>query len=137
MKKAFLLTIIINFFLVALLYAGGSHYEAEILEFKTKGNDEFVMVLKQYTEPYGTSDNFKPRKIIIHLQYKSKMCKREDYLRAVNLLIEQFKKGGKFYFGVMANGYIPIAGKKNEYQSNRLEELEEYDGRKVVCSFAN
>jgi hypothetical protein len=65
------------------------------------------------------------------------LANKEDYLKAINGLIKQFKAGGKFYFGVLAEGYVLLDKKNNEYQSNGLKELEEYEGRKIICSFAN
>lgn len=121
-------------FLVTRLYAGGSHYEAEILDFKAKGNDEFAIVVRQHNDPYDSSADFKAREITIHLRHRTDKCKKTDFISAVNLLLVQFQKGGKFFFGVIGQGYVPIEGKKDEYQSNGLRELEEHDGRKVVFS---
>ena len=119
------------------LFAGGTHYTAEILDFEFKGNDEFLMIIKQYETPYASGEKLKPQIVKIHLRHKTKECEKDVYLRAINTLISQFKKGGKFKFGIVGNGYLPIKGKTNEYQSNRLELLEEYDGKKAVYSFIN
>jgi hypothetical protein len=145
MKPTKIILALLILFIPATLIAGGDSFDAEILNFSPKGNDEFKMTLLQYTGVYGEKDPQEPRKLIIHLRYfprafgKSRPSNltRENYMHCISLLEKQLKKGGRFHFGIMAQGYKPIPGKKNEYQSNALAYLEEVTGAMVVYSFAN
>lgn len=132
-KAIFFLLFLFNF----KAFTGGTSYTAEIIDLGFKGNDEFVMKLKQYEKPYNPSEKIKPKVIIIHLRHKSKLSTKEKYIESINSLLSQYKKGGQFKFGIMAEGYIQIKGKKNVFQSNGLEIIEEYSGEKVVYSFKN
>ena len=124
--------------------AGGDSFEAEILSFTDKGDEEYRMEIMQYSTPYGSDPAFKPYKIVIHLRFYApafgkkppSYASREKYSEAISSLKEQTKRGGRFHFGIMADGYIPIKGAKSEFQSNTLSILEEHGGRKVVYSFS-
>ena len=122
--------------------AGGGSFQAEILELSAKRNHEYRMVLLQFENPYG-EDPEKPKKLVIHLRFNPKRfpkprdpgISKEAYLKAIEILQAQFKKGGRFRFGIMANGYEPIPGKPGEFQSNALVYQKEHSGEWVVYSF--
>lgn len=117
--------------------AGGSSFTAEITAFEYHGNDEFTIILQQYTLPYSP-DIIEPRTLILHLRHKTHIFKsstlrtEEEYRRGINLLLQQYRQGGMFQFGVWANGFTPIDGHPGEYQSNGLNVI---DG--VVMSWAD
>ncbi len=142
--KTLLLTLAIFSSLISIGLAGGSHFEAEIVSFEPKGNDEYRLELTQYSLPYTPSEGMKPKTIVIHLRLKSELFGKnlpryatiEEYRKAIASLQKQARVGGRFKFGIMASGYKKIEGKKNEFQSNALAIEEEHGGNRVVYSFA-
>ncbi len=121
--------------------AGGISYLFEIANLESKGNNQYKLTLKckQKEDDCSTTSQ-----IVIHLRFnKSAFGKNmppqitlENYLSAISKLKEHYKKGSTFRFGLMGVGSIPIRGRKNEYQSNALAELEEHDGKVAIYSFA-
>ncbi len=121
--------------------AGGVSYLFEIVNLESEGNNQYKLTLncKQKEADCG-----KTNKLIIHLRFNKsafgksmpKDISLENYLGCISKLKEQYKKGGTFRFGFVGVGVVPKRGKKNEYQSNALAELEEHDGKIVIYSFA-
>ncbi len=128
--------------LVAL--AGGDSFLAEIVSLRSESKNEYRLEVIKYTAPYGRTREGLPKRLIIHLRFNDRMFTRdcqvcptkEKYLAAIESLKAQAAKGGKFPFGVMSDGYEPLAGRKGEFQSNALCILKEFNGREVVYSFA-
>ena len=124
------------------LFAGGGSYKAEILEFKETKKEQYRMVLLQFENPYG-EDPPKPIRRVIHLRFSSRhfrssrhpLISRKSYLEAIEVLRAQFKKGGSFQFGIIADGYEPIPGKPGEFQSNALVYQEDASKERVVYSY--
>ena len=115
-----------------LANAGGHHFTAEIQDFQAKGRDEFVMTLMRYNHPWN--DKFTPAPAKIHLRHRMKSHSKRQYLDAINVLLKQFAKGGKFLFGIMGDGYDQISGREGEFQSNGLRVFKYDDGKIVVYS---
>ena len=128
-------------FLPTISKAGGTSYLFEITNLESKGNNQYKLTLKCKEKE---SECAKTNQIVIHLRFnKSALGKHmpsqitsENYSNCISKLKEQYKAGGSFRFGFMGTGIVPIRGKKNEYQSNALAELEEYDGKIAIYSFA-
>lgn len=147
MRSSFFRIAVVLVLTRTIAVAGGTSFEAEILELKPKGTDEFRMVLMQFEKPYSARKPIKPRKLIIHLRYlrrafqspKDVACvpkaSKEDYSQAVEILKTQFQKGGRFRFGIGGIGYTAIREKPGEYQSNGLLYTKEHSGEMVVYSF--
>ncbi|NJK91729.1 MAG: hypothetical protein HC904_07845 [Blastochloris sp.] len=132
------------FALVINAYAGGDSFLVEIVSLTLKANDEYRLEFIQHTAPYVRDVSGLPARIIVHLRYKDEIFEpnspssisREQYNKAIAMLREQAAKGGKSLFGIMSLGFTPIKGKKGEFQSNALSILEQFNGEKVVYSFA-
>ena len=141
--RALLISILAWIGLVISALAGGDSFEAEILSFTDKGDEEYRMEIMQYSTPYGSDPAFKPHKIVIHLRFYARAfglnppfyASREKYREAIDNLKEQAKHGGHFQFGIMADGYTLIKGTKNEFQSNTLCIMGDSEN-KVVYSFS-
>jgi hypothetical protein len=50
----------------------------------------------------------------------SHIASRKIYNKAIGLLREQISRSRFIKFGIWSDGFIPIAGKPGEYQSNSL-----------------
>jgi hypothetical protein len=120
--------------------AGGDSFLAEIVSLTSKGDDEYRLELVPYSAQYGGKTNSLSRHIIVHLRFNRPLFTHEcpvcptkaKYLAAIESLKTQAAKGGKSPFGVMSIGFEPIKGRKNEFQSNALCILKEFNGREVV-----
>ena len=142
-KKIILLSIfgLVLLLLPATSKAGGVSYLFEIANMESKGNNQYKLTLKCKEKEAECS---KTNQIVIHLRFnKSSFGKNmpgqitsENYSSCISKLKEQYKTGGSVRFGFMGTGIVPIRGRKNEYQSNALAELEEYDDKVVIYSFA-
>lgn len=121
--------------------AGGVSYLFEITNLESKGNNQYKLTLKCKEKEAECSNT---NQIVIHLRFnKSTFGKNlpsditsENYSSCISKLKEQYKTGGSFRFGFIGTGIVPVRGRKNEYQSNALAELKEYDGKVAIYSFA-
>ncbi len=101
---------------------------------------EFV----QHGAPYVKTIEGEPKRVIAHLRYEESIfgegtayTSRQKYEEAISLLKDQAGKKEKSLFGVVAQGYLPINGTKDEFQSNALAVVKQADGKMVVYSFPN
>jgi hypothetical protein len=140
--KNILLIIAIVFAFCPLAYAGGDSFLIEIVSLTPKENGEYRMEFIQHGAPYGKKLEGDPKRVVLHLRYNKAMfgagtayASQENYDAAIAFLKDQAEKKGKALFGVMAQGYLPIKEKENEYQSNALQIAEQADGERVVFSY--
>lgn len=141
MKK--LLLFLLSFSFAGSALAGGSSFQMKITSFKATGGDKYIMEITQLSDSYmfeKSSNKFRT----IHLRFSPKKLRnksphitKENYLKAIEQLKADFKKGEPSYFGTMGTGLKKTWLRKNHWQSNALSILEEYDGKMVVYSFAN
>jgi hypothetical protein len=124
--------------------AGGDSFPVEIVALKAKHNGEYLMEFIQHGAPYGYALKNGPQRVIVNLRFdessfgkETALTSRRKYEEAIALLKQHAKKKEKTMFGVIAQGYLPIKGKKDEYQSNALAILKQSDGKLVVFSFAH
>jgi len=135
-------TMLLLFLFPAICKAGGDSFLFEIQSLQSKGNNQYKLTLKCLEEDANCG---RSNRMIIHLRFnKSAFGKQpfreltqENYLKCIEKLKEQTRKGGSFRFGFMGVGIYRISGKKDEYQSNGLAELKENDGNVTIYSFAN
>lgn len=143
--RVFVIVLALSIVTAVRALAGGDSFEAEIVSLIPKAQDEYRLELIQHTAPYTGDSQGLPRRIIIHLRFNPQTftpdppayASREKYLEAIASLKTQATKGGRFRFGIMAAGYEPIKGRRNEFQSNALSVLKQADGQMIVFSFAN
>jgi hypothetical protein len=126
------------------LLAGGDSFLIEIVSLTPKNNGEYKMEFVQHGAPYGKAFEGEPKRVIAHLRYEESIfgegtayTSRQKYEAAIAVLKDQAGNKEKGLFGVMAQGYLPIKGKKDEYQSNALAILKQADGKMVVFSYAS
>jgi hypothetical protein len=124
-------------------FAGGDSFLIEIVSVTPKENGEYRMEFVQHTAPYGKALEGNPKRVVVNLRYNEGVfgagtayASQQKYEAAINFLKAQAEKKIKGLFGVMGEGYLPIDGKDNEYQSDALQITEQADGQKVVFSFA-
>ena len=93
----------------------------------------------QHGAPYGRKLEGEPKRVVLHLQYNKAIfgtgtayASQKNYDAAIAFLKDQAENIGKKLFGVMAQGYLPIEGMENEYQSNALQIAEQADGKRVI-----
>lgn len=118
--------------------AGGDSFPAKIIEITSKGNDEYRLVVQLQVQ----ANKWERR--VFHLRHRASVfgkqppdfVTRENYLACIERLKTYAKERKNFRFGFMGTGYVPIPGKKNEFQSNSLAFLEENDGVKAIYSMA-
>jgi hypothetical protein len=123
--------LVLSLFTSPPVVAGGDYFQAEVLDFRALGNDEYRIVLRQMTGVYG-SDEVAAEPLVIYLRHDETAMRREHgaskekYLAAIELLKQQIAQSTLIRFGViggMGTGRIipPIDGKPGEFQSNSLE----------------
>jgi hypothetical protein len=127
--RTFLFACILPFLLPVTLMAGGDRFVAEIVSLDPlpQKPEEYRLVLRQYTQPYGVANYDPPRVLKIRLRRSGKIfgnrhpdISHAEYLRCVELLKQQLARGGKFKFAIVGGGYEPIEGVDDEWQSNTL-----------------
>jgi hypothetical protein len=140
--KNILVIIAIMFAFCPKIFAGGDSFLIEIVSLTPKENGEYRMEFVQVGTPYGKKLEDDQKHVVVHLRYNKAMFKpdstyasQKKYDEAIAMLKSQAAKKGKSLFGIMAQGYLPIKGKANEYQSNALSIVEQADGKKVVYSY--
>lgn len=124
------------------LHAGGGSFPIQIVSLTPKEDGEYRLEFMQLEAPYSQKLAHGPKRIVVHLQYAKTLfppdyphVSQEKYQAAIAMLKAQATKKEKSRLGVMAQGYLPIKGKDNEYQSNALSIFEQSDGKQVVFSF--
>ena len=124
--------------------AGGTSFQIEIVSLTPKENGEYKMEFVRPGALYGQSLEGGPKRVVVNLRYdessfgkETTHTSRQKYEVAIALLKENAKKKEKTLFGTIARGYLPVKGKKDEYQSNALAVLKQSDGQMVVFSFAS
>jgi len=128
----------------AIAFAGGDSFLAEIVSLTPTTQDEYRLEIIQHSPLSGVSDAGLPVHVVIFLRFNKRMfasvhsdyASKEKYLQAIDSLKKQSEKGGQFPFGLMSDGYVPIRGRKNEFQSNTLCIIKQHDGQMIVYSFA-
>ena len=118
--------------------AGGASFTAKIVKFEPEGKNRYRLVMEWPNEKGGW------RSVVVHLRHNTTFWRNPpdfiseaNYNRCVARLMTHHKRGERFPFGVMGTGLLPVKNKPNEYQSNTLSEMTEYNGRKVCYSFGN
>jgi hypothetical protein len=146
--KAFIAACIILLFSPGMLMAGGDRFVAEIVSLDPlpPKPDEFRLVLRQFTEPYSGQKYAPPRLLTIRLRHNAESFgwlprartyyPREEYLECITVLKQQLARGKRIKFGVINNGYEPIKGSENEWQSNTLTKYLISDDEWCVTSIA-
>ena len=123
--------------------AGGGDFEAEILSFREMPDGTHEIEMMQYSNPwYSLDKEWQPKRILIRAKFKANafIGSRPDFVTkkrhnaAIRILKEQSKKGGIFHFGIYGEGWLPVKGKENTFQSYALSVLKTYDNRNVVFS---
>ena len=138
-----LLLSLLCLFLVGPAFAGGSSFQMRITSFRATGDDQYIMKIEQLSDSYVFKESSNKLRTL-HLRFspeklgnKSPHVTKENYLKAIEQLKADFKKGEPSCLGTMGKGFKKIWFRKNHWQSNALSILEEYDGKMVVYSFAN
>jgi hypothetical protein len=105
--------------------AGGYAFEAEVVDFRAVGNDEYRMVI--VANPHG--DDPGPTKLmIVHLGHDEAVMRKvsrdivskEKYLAAIELLKQQISQSPIIQLGVMGGGLTPVEDKPGEFSSYSL-----------------
>jgi len=102
------LLLVLGIFASSAAVAGGDYFEAEVLDFRPLGNDEYRIVLRQMTGLYG-SDEVPAEPLVIHLRHDDDVMRRapkdlvsrENYLEAIELLKQQIAQSKTIEFGVI------------------------------------
>jgi hypothetical protein len=118
--------------------AGGDSFPAEIIEFTPKGKDEYRLVVELQVQANKTN------RLVLHLRHHASIfgkhlpnfVTKENYLACIERLKTYARERKKFRLGFLGTGYVPIPGKKNEFQSNSLSLLAEFTDEKVIYSMA-
>ena len=121
------LLLVLSFFGSMPAAAGGDYFEVEVLSFHALGNDEYRIVLRPMTSIY-VSDGVRTDPIVIYLRHDeaamrrafSEAVSKEEYLAAIDLLMQQIAQSTKIRFGFWGRGVVPIEGKPGEFPSNAL-----------------
>ena len=137
------LLLVLSLSIASVTFAGGSSFQMKIKSFRATGDDKYIMEIEQLSDSY-VFENSSNKHRTIHLRFspqqpgnKPHAVTKEDYIKAIDQLKADFKKGEPSYFGTMGTGLKRILFKTNEWQSNALSIIEEYSGKMVVYSFAN
>ena len=141
MKKILLLVLSLS--LASIAFAGGSSFQMKITSFRATEDDKYIMEIEQLSDSYVFEKSSNKHRTI-YLRFSPEKLgnippkvTKENYIKAIDQLKADFKKGEPSYFGTMGTGLKRILFKTNEWQSNALSIIEEYSGKMVVYSFAN
>ena len=141
MKKILLLVLSLS--LASIAFAGGSSFQMKITSFRATEDDKYIMEIEQLSDSYVFEKSSNKHRTI-YLRFSPKKLgnippkvTKENYIKAIDQLKAEFKKGKPSYFGIVGAGLKKIRFGKNEWQSNALSISEENGGKMVVYSFAN
>jgi len=105
-------------------FAGGYHINGKVIDFKIKGNEEYIVVLeldeKQLHERHNFINYAEPITLLVHFNEKlESIHPKRQHIESLNIILYHFSKEKEFE---MAFGYEPevIEGKVNYFECDGL-----------------